>query len=144
LGQPDRAEGDGVELGRLLADGGGELRRPAADVDAQRARRLWLAVKDAEADEARLLLAGDDLEVQPGLVAGAADDLVLVLRLAARAGGDGAAVGAVAAAERSEPPQRREQPIGDVARDGAAPEHPLAGPDRVALLVHDLQRAVPF
>src|SRR5262249_34486367 len=69
LGQPDRADGDAVELGRLLTDGIGELRRAAPDVDAQRARRPGLALEDAEADEPRLLLARDHLELEAGLVA---------------------------------------------------------------------------
>ena len=74
---------------------------------------------------------------EPGLLADAADDLVAVLRLAQRAGGHRADLGVVAPAQRAVAPQRREQPVGDLAGDDPGPEHALARPHRIPLLVQE-------
>ena len=70
-----------------------------------------LAVEHAQADEARLLLAAHDLQLEPGLLAHAPDDLVAVLRLAQRAGGHRAHLRLVAAAQRRVAAQGGEQPV---------------------------------
>ena len=73
----------------LLADQ--HLGRAAADVDQhQPAVEHRHGLQHAEVDEARLLDAGDDLDLDVGLAPGAADEDVVVLGLAHRAGGDGA------------------------------------------------------
>src|SRR5262249_29328076 len=135
--QPHRPESDRVERLGLVPHRRGDLRRAAADVDAQRARPLGLAAEDAS-----LPAAGHALEIQPGLDAGAADDLVPVLRLAHRARRHRPDDRVVAAAQRAVAPQRRQQAVGDVARDRPRPEHPFPGADRVALRMDELQRAV--
>ena len=104
--------------------------------------RGGLAAQDAERDEARLLLAGDDLELEPGGGAHPGHHVGPVLRLADRARRHRADQRPVAAGQRRVAPQRGDEPLLHLPRDAAGLEDPLARADRVALGVDEVERAV--
>ena len=76
-----------MRLARVADD---ELDRAAADVDDERLAAGEVERRArAEIDEARLLLAANDGQLDAGLVAHDAHEVAAVLRLAHRRGGDG-------------------------------------------------------
>src|SRR6266511_2195957 len=77
-----------------------------------RSRLRRAPVQDAQADEARLLTSGHDLEVEARLGSRAPHDLPAVVRLADGARRDRAHDGSVTAAERRVPAERGDEPIG--------------------------------
>ena len=90
LGQPHRAQRQALGQEDPLAVGDDELRRAAADVDQKErveARGEFAARR--QVDQARLLLAGNDVHLDARAAAHGVEEFLGVLRLPHRAGGDG-------------------------------------------------------
>ena len=126
----------------VIAGGDGDLGGAAADVHHEISRPRRLAAQHAQRDEARLLLPGDDLELETGGGEDPGHDVGAVLGLADGARGHRAYPCPVPAGQRRVTAQRRQEPLLHLARDAAGLEDPLAGPDRVPLGVEDVEGTV--
>jgi len=139
--EPQRAHLDGEQLHRVLAAREGQLRRAAADVEAERTGVGRRALQHAETGEPRLLEPADDLERDAGFQLHPGQHLDAVARVSERAGGDGAQLRPVLPRLGGVLAQRVDQPVHRRVGDRARFEHRVAGAQRIAILVHRLQRA---
>src|SRR5205807_4336219 len=64
VGEPHRSHGNAPEILCVLPEGGDDLGGATADVDDRPTGLGWRAVQNAQADQARLLTARDDLQGQ--------------------------------------------------------------------------------
>jgi len=92
FGQADRPELEAEGVLGLLAVGGDDFRRAAADVDEQRAIGGGRPLEDAQADEAGLLGAAHHLDVDSRLGARGPQEVVAIRRFPHGARGHGADV----------------------------------------------------
>ena len=90
-GQPNRADAQAVQELIVLRVADDQFRGAAADVHEQRALagRQFDAAGDAQIDQPRFFLAGDDAHIQIGQLADALDELIAVLGFAHGGGGEG-------------------------------------------------------
>ncbi len=120
----------------LLRVGEDHLDRAAAQIEQGHAPLAQIqAAAGAQVDQARLLVAANDADLDADLVAHGAHELAAVLGLAHRAGGDGdQGVGLVAVGDAAQGAQRRQAALEDLGRDdagaqrGVAQAHHLLGP----------------
>ena len=126
----------------LVADG--DLGAAAADVEEERALAAEVdAAGDAQVDQARLLLAGDDAHVEPRLLLEELEEAPLVFGLAAGGGGDGDDLGgAVRARHVGEPRADEHGAVHGLLLEALLRELALAEPHRLALARQDRVRAV--
>ena len=144
LGQPDDAQLQAVGDAHLRRAPERQLHAAAAYVDDQRrAVRDVHAVDRRAVDEARLLGAGDDADVDPGSLANRGEKLAAVLGLphgAGRRGDD--LVHLVRFGQALELGQRLQGRAHGQLRQGASTEAARAEPDHLLLAVHDLERVI--
>ncbi len=90
LREADAAHVHAVHRDRFEGVADDELRAPSADVDDQAPRGgACNSMRDAEVDQARLFLAGDDLDVMAESLARVVEDFVRVAGFPERVGADG-------------------------------------------------------
>ena len=140
--EPHGSHGNAPEVLRVLAEGGDDLGRATADVNDRPARLRRRTVQNAQADQAGLLPARDDLQGQSRALADPAGDLKAVGGLAERTGRDRADPRLIPATKRCVPAERGEQALDDLLVETPGSEHALSRPDGIALLVQRLERSV--
>src|SRR5262249_3725066 len=119
--------------------GAGTWGAPAANIDAQRARVSWSAMKDTQADEPSLFSAGDHLQVQTRLGAGPANDLVPVFCLSNGAGRHRSDARVEAPAQRAVAPKGGEESFCNIFVNPPGFEHTLAGSNGITLIVQGFE-----
>ena len=145
LGESHRAERQAPGALGLLAAGGDQLGRPPADVEEERALRGRSALQDAQADQARFLGAGDDLDIEPGGRPYRAQQLGPIRGLADRAGRHRAdPLRAGALRELGESLHRHRAGGDGLGGEPSGAEHLRAEPHGGAILGAHRQRPVPL
>src|SRR5205807_3324189 len=139
VGEPHRSNRNAPEVLWVLPEGGDDLGGATADVDDRPTGLGWRAVQNAQADQARLLPARDDLQGQRRALADPARHFAAIGRLAQRAGRDGADSRLVPAAKRRIPAQGGEQALDHFLIETSGGEHALTRPDGIALLMERLE-----
>ena len=144
LGEPADSEVEAGDPQKSVCIAHHELDAAAAEVDAQRRRRIdHDARADRAEDEARLLLTVDHLDVDAGGLFDAVDELASVRRTADRAGGlrdhlgDARRVG-----ESLEVPGRIDHAVGGRVGDAPLAGHLVAEAEHVLLAGDRRERAV--
>ena len=143
LVEPDGPELERAGRQRLAPLAEHQLGAAAPDVaDEQPLVEHGQGGEHAQVDEAGLLPAGDDLDLDPGLAPGPVEEAVVVLRLADGGGGHAPQLGAVGVGQATEATQHLDAPLHRRGREVLHVAGPLAQADLLLLPGDDLEAIV--